>query len=635
MIVGTAGHIDHGKTTLIRALTGVDSDRLPEEKKRGITIDLGYAFLDSGAERIGFVDVPGHERLVRTMLAGATGIDFALLLVAADDGVMPQTREHLAIIAMLGLKRGAVLVTKIDRTDPSRVRAVCAEAKALLFGTPLADAPVLAVSAKTGEGIANLIELLHAAASQAVLNVQEGVGFRLAIDRAFTLPGVGTVVTGTVHAGSVAVGDELAIVPSPTATTVRVRSLHAQARLAQRAQIGQRCAVALAGVTKDQVARGQWLVSPAVAVCTDRVDASVTVWRDETSAMRSGTSVQVHIGAAMVPATVVLLDFDSLLPEHNGRVQLVLRRNIGAWIGDHIVLRDETARRTVAGGLVLDPMASARYRRTPRRLSELDALALSTAAQRHQALLRIAQYGIDLRKLRTVEGLLIDPFDPAANDAVIVRDKHAEHALDPVHAAAAEERALATLAAYHESRPNEVGPDAARFRRLAVPRLSQPLWRALLERLRSAGKVTVRGAFVQLPTHCAHLSQQEEHIAQLLMPILLGAEFDGVWVRALAREAEQPESLVRLTVASLCRRGELHQVVSDLIYPASTITTLARVVRRIAVDNAGQVTAAAFRDATQLGRKRAVQILEHFDRIGVLRRVGDVHKLRTDSVLSS
>jgi selenocysteine-specific elongation factor len=218
MIVGTAGHIDHGKTTLVRALTGVDTDRLPEEKARGISIELGYAFLDvPGGERIGFIDVPGHERLVHTMLAGATGIDFALLLVAADDGVMPQTREHLAVLSLLGLTRAAVVITKCDRVEGARVAQVKTEVEALLSGSPLARAPVMAVSAATGEGLAALRECLFEAARHPAVRRTEGHAFRLAVDRAFTLAGVGTVATGTVHAGRVAVGDTLALCPSPAA----------------------------------------------------------------------------------------------------------------------------------------------------------------------------------------------------------------------------------------------------------------------------------------------------------------------------------------------------------------------------------------------------------------------------------
>ena len=254
MIVGTAGHIDHGKSTLVAALTGIESDRLPEEKKRGISIELGYAWLEvPGGEgrRIGFVDAPGHERLVHTMLAGASGIDFALLLVAADDGPMPQSREHLAALSLLGLDRGAALITKCDLVDDARLDDVRAQVAALLRGTPLEGAPILPVSARTGEGLDAVRDLLYTAAAEHVGRGADDRAFRLAADRVFTLDGVGVVVAGTVHAGSVRAGDELLIVPSPRPLRVRVRGVHVHDRRADRASAGQRCALALAGVNRD------------------------------------------------------------------------------------------------------------------------------------------------------------------------------------------------------------------------------------------------------------------------------------------------------------------------------------------------------------------------------------------------
>lgn len=262
MLIGTAGHIDHGKTALVRALTGVDADRLPEEKARGITLDLGYAYvpLPDGTV-LGFVDVPGHERLVHNMLAGATGIDFVLLVVAADDGPMPQTREHLEILDLLGLARGAVALNKTDLVDASRLAAATAEVEALLAGTGLAGSPVFPVSARTGEGIEVLRRHLEAAVASTPARETRG-RFRLAIDRSFTLAGAGTVVTGTVFSGVVRVGDRLTL--SPAGTPVRVRSIHAQNRPADEGRAGERCALNLSGVEREAVRRGEWVLDPAL-----------------------------------------------------------------------------------------------------------------------------------------------------------------------------------------------------------------------------------------------------------------------------------------------------------------------------------------------------------------------------------
>ena len=629
MIVGTAGHIDHGKTTLVRALTGVDTDRLPEEKQRGVSIELGYAFLDTPAgARIGFIDVPGHERLVHTMLAGATGIDFALLLVAADDGVMPQTREHLAVLSLLGIHRGLVVVTKCDRADAARVQAVMDEAHALLALTPLAGAPVLPVSAQTGEGLAALKEALFQAAHGTGAHARETEAFRLAVDRAFTLDGVGTVVTGTVHAGRVNVGDELQLVPG--ARRARVRSLHAQNRAVTTAHAGQRCAVALAGVDKHEIERGQWLAEPAMAMATERVDVQLTLWHGEAKALRSGTTVHAHLGSASVLAAVAVLDPAVLEPGQSGRVQLVLHRPLGAWHGDRVVLRDASASRTLAGGQVLDPCAPVRYRRTPQRLAELDAMSLPTAQERLIALLAMAPQGLDLRRFVAAQGTAVGGLPP---DALRHTDAHGDMALGSLQTLQARERVAQVLATYHTTHTEELGPDSARLRRLSLPRLPEPLWRALLARLQADGQVQVRGAFVHLPEHGVRLSATEERLAQKVATPLRAAGFEGAWVRDLARDSAEPEALVRVTLVRLSQRGELYQVVKDLYYPPSTMAQLAAIARGVAARNGGAVGAAGFRDATGLGRKRAIQILEHFDRIGLLRRVGDVHWLRADSQL--
>lgn len=643
MIVGTAGHIDHGKTTLVRALTGVDTDRLPEEKRRGISIELGYAFLEVGgpqAEPIGFIDVPGHERLVHTMLAGATGIDAALLLVAADDGPMPQTREHLAVLSLLGIGRGLVAITKADRVPPERVAAVRQQVAALLAPTPLREAPVMVVSAARGQGVEALKDrLLTLAAAQADTR-RDALAFRLAVDRVFTLTGVGTVVTGSVHAGRVRVGDVLALqrVGGGGPREVRVRGVHAQNREVTEAHAGQRCALALAGTPKDEVARGDWVCAPAVAAaCSARIDVQLGVWHEEAQALRSGTPVHVHLGAAATLGSVAVLQApgggDALRPGEQGLVQLVLHTPLGAWHGDRVVLRDASASRTLAGGVVLDPFAPTRYRRTPQRLAELQALALPDAEARLHALLEVAPQGVDLRRFAAAQGLAPEALPPLPEAALRHHDALHELALGAPHAAAGRERVLQALADFHAAHPDELGPDAARLRRLALPRWTEPLWRTLLAQLLASNELTQHGAFVHRPEHALRLSAADERIAQKIAPLLSQAGFEGAWARDLARDAREPEPLLRTTVARLAQRGELHQVVKDLVYPHATLAQLAHIARDAAQAQGGDLSAAAFRDATHLGRKRAIQVLEYFDRIGLLRRHGDLHRLRADSGL--
>ena len=633
MIVGTAGHIDHGKTTLVRALTGVDTDRLPQEKQRGISIELGYAFLPvPGSEApLGFIDVPGHERLVHTMLAGASGIDFALLLVAADDGPMPQTREHLAILSLLGIAQGAVVITKIDRVDAARLHAVQTQVQALLQGTTLQHAPLLPVSAIDGQGLADLRGLLLDAARRQGAREGEGGAARMAVDRVFTLAGIGTVLTGTVHAGRIDEGDEMQLVPGRA--VARVRSVHAQNRAVPHARSGQRAALNVPTLSRQQVQRGQWLVAPTVALQTTRLDVQLSLWHGEARALRSGTQVHVHLGAADVLGSVAVLgEGDVIAPGGSGLAQLVLQQPVGAWWGDRVVLRDAAASSTLAGGAVLDPFAPRRYRRTPQRLAELQALRQADPEQRALALLSIATQGVDLWQFAQAAGVDPQRFAPTLPEGALQARAPGQHAaLGPAQALAARAQVLATLGRFHQQHPDDPGPDAARLRRLALPRLAESLWRALLERLLAEAALSRSGAFLHLTEHGVRLSATEQRLAQKIAPWLALAAFEGAWVRDLARDCGESEALVRMTLARLAQRGELHQVVKDLYYDEATILRLAGIVRALSAAQRDEVSAGCFRDATHLGRKRAIQILEYFDRIGMLRRVGDVHRLRPDS----
>jgi selenocysteine-specific elongation factor len=313
MIVGTAGHIDHGKTSLVKALTGVDTDRLKEEKARGISIELGYAYLPlRGGEVLGFVDVPGHERFVDHMVAGATGIDYVLLVIAADDGPMPQTLEHLDIVELLGVRTGAVAMTKIDRVDDARREECRAQIGSLLQNTSLAGVPVFPVSSVSGEGLDALKEHLTREASSFAGRRSGGASFRLAVDRCFTLDGVGTVVTGTVSSGEVRVGDEVVVTPS--GRTARVRSLHAQNRASTAGRCGERCALALAGLAKNDIARGEWIVAPRLHAPTSRFESRLRLSPRESRSLAHWSPVHLHLGTEHVMARVALLEGETLAP---------------------------------------------------------------------------------------------------------------------------------------------------------------------------------------------------------------------------------------------------------------------------------------------------------------------------------
>jgi len=629
MIVGTAGHIDHGKTSLVRALTGVDTDRLPEEKKRGITIELGYAAMPvPGAEPIGFVDVPGHEKLVRTMVAGASGIDHALLLVAADDGVMPQTAEHLTILSLLGVRHGAAVITKTDRVDAAVVSQRRAEVQALLANSSLADSPVFEVAALRGNGIEALRSHLLQAAAATTQRQASHAAFRMALDRVFTLDGIGTVLAGSIAAGQVRVGDSLCLA-NDASRTWRVRSLQSHGREVPAARAGQRCAIALAGLERQAVQRGQTLCDPAIAQHSLRLDVWLEVAASEAKPLRAGTQVHLHLGTQEVMASVAVLGASQIAPGAAALAQLVTREPVHAWWGDRFVLRDASASRTVAGGSVLDAQAPARYRQTPQRLAWLETQREPDALRRLQAALAHAPFGIDRPAWLRNAGLA----DAALNTGDL------QHAVCGagwiIGAAALQANASAVLdelRQFHQKYPEDIGPDVKRARRLALPRMPEPLWHALLAQLVAAGQLVRRAGFVSLPEHGAQLRDAERVVAQRALPMLLQGRFDPPWVRDIAGSTRIPETQVRNVLARLAKGGEVFQIVKDLFYHPQVVQELADLARRIE-QREGEVLAASFRDATGLGRKRAIQILEFFDRIGFLRRVGDTHLLRPGTPL--
>ncbi|HYM72641.1 MAG TPA: selenocysteine-specific translation elongation factor, partial [Stellaceae bacterium] len=369
MILATAGHIDHGKTALVRALTGIDADRLPEEKRRGLTIDLGFAYttLADGTE-LGFVDVPGHERFLPNMLAGVLSIDRVLLIVAADDGPRPQTLEHLDVIELIGIREVTGVITKIDRVDGERQDAVAAELAALFERSGHGGSPILAVSSRTGAGIPALADHLRerAAAADAERAARPPEGrFRLPVDRMFSLPGIGMVVTGTAASGEVAPGDRLML--SPRGIEVRVRGVHAHNRPVERAAAGERCALNIVGNFPDgaEPGRGDWIVAPALHAPTARIDVALTVSRAAPVPLRSGLPVHVHLGTEDRVGRVAILGRRTLAAGEQGFVQLNLDRPVGALWGDRVVLRDHGAIHTLAGGQVIDPFPPRRGRARP------------------------------------------------------------------------------------------------------------------------------------------------------------------------------------------------------------------------------------------------------------------------------
>jgi selenocysteine-specific elongation factor len=625
VIVGTAGHIDHGKTTLVKALTGVDADRLKEEKERGITIDLGYAYspLPNG-EVLGFIDVPGHEKLVHNMLAGATGIDFVLLTVAADDGPMPQTREHLAILNLLGLSRGAVALTKIDCVPEQRVAQAQAEIKSLLQGTPLADSPIFPLSAVSGAGVNALREHLDKVAATLPPRAAAG-NFRLGIDRCFTLTGTGTVVTGTVFSGTVRVGDQLLL--SPAGIPVRVRSIHAQNRASETGLTGQRCALNLAGTDfdKQDVRRGDWIVADSAHGPAQRLDVRLHLLAGADKPLRHWSPVHFHLGAVDVMARVALLEQDKLEPGANGLAQIVLDRTIGALCGDRFIIRDQSASRTIGGGRVLDPFPPERKRRTPERLAMLAALERPSAHAALQGLLDATPGGVDLARFALSCNISAVELEALRRDvamAVVGGTAFAVQVWESLRQAV-----LDTLAEAHWLSPDVLGPDAGKLRRLAAPHLPRATFASLLGQLREEGRILQNGPWLHLPEHHITLAAGEQIIWDRLKPLLLDQLFQPPRVRDLANTLKVDEARMRLLMQQLAAMGEVYRVAHDHFFMPQSLERLEAIVREISAEH-GSVTAALFRDRIGTGRKLAIQILEFFDAGAITRRAGDAHYLR-------
>jgi selenocysteine-specific elongation factor len=628
MIIGTAGHIDHGKTSLVRALTGVDTDRLKEEKERGISIELGFAYSTVAVgETLGFIDVPGHERLVHTMVAGAGGIDFALLVVAADDGVMPQTREHLCILELLGVRRGAVALSKTDRVDEARSQAVAAQIRALLSPTVLHDAPLFALNSAAPEdpGVAALRAHLIRIAAKGPMRSEEGL-FRLAVDRVFTLPGHGTVVTGTALSGRVHVGDTIMVMPA--GTPVRVRSIHAQNHDWEFGRAGQRCALNLTGIDKAALTRGDWLADSRAFSPSSRLDVQLR-WLSGSATLTNRVPLHVHIGTAHRVAHVVLLEADKLIAGDNTRAQLMFDSVVCAAPGDAFIVRDAQARNTVGGGVVIDPDAPARRRRSPERLAYLAAVQRMLLGEGIEPLLENSPQGMDMRVLVRLTGLaperIVLPAQARIVDSaarrVVILDSHWQHLC---------RRALNALQSFHLQQPDEPGIDRGRLRRMAVPTVTDAVWRALINELMQKQLVQQSEFWLHVPEHRVALSERERDLAQKLQSALAAGHFDPPWVRDLALAMRVDDDEVRVVLRKCTVGREVYQVVPDLFYHRESIRELARKLRGL-YEHHGYVEAADFRDSIGLGRKRTIQVLEFFDRVGYTRRTPRGRVLRADS----
>ena len=639
MIIGTAGHIDHGKTALVRALTGIETDRLKEEKARGITIELGYAYqpLDAAqpdGARIGFVDMPGHERFIPTMLAGATGIGFALLVVAADDGVMPQTREHLQILQLLQMQQGAVALSKTDLVGDDRIAQVTQEIRQLISNTALAEVPILPVSSVSGSGMAALKECLFTAAQRwhQQKNQPTAAPFRLAVDRCFSLEGRGTVVTGTVHAGGLRVGDSINLLssqPDGRVLTARVRSMHALDRSVDHCATGQRVALNLVGLERSEIHRGDWVVDTAVTHRSERVSIALSLLPG-VKPLKHWSPVHIHAGSVHTTAHVALLEGDRLEAGASMLAELALDVPLHLCHGDRIVLRDASAQTTIGGAEVLDVFPPARAKRSTQRLALLHAQRGTTAAQALAATLDIELRGIDLTQFAANRNLSADTLQMLLQQTAAMHFSVAGsiYACTQQHWQQMQQAVLDALEKFHLREPDNAGVERERLRRVCLPTLGSTQFAALIQRLIETQQISVvQQIFLALPQHRIAFTENEQQSWQRLQPLLAAAPFQPPRVRPLAVTLGLQEEQMRQLLGKSARLGLTLRVAHDHYFLDAAVRALADHVL-VLTDRDGEATVAPFRDRIGTGRKLAVEILEFFNRIGFTRRIQDRHLIR-------
>ncbi|MCU7785756.1 selenocysteine-specific translation elongation factor [Lelliottia amnigena] len=610
MIIATAGHVDHGKTTLLQAITGVNADRLPEEKKRGMTIDLGYAYWPQPDGRVlGFIDVPGHEKFLSNMLAGVGGIDHALLVVACDDGVMAQTREHLTILHLTGNPQLTVALTKADRVDESRINEVRQQLQAILQEYGFANAPVFVTVATEGRGIDELRAHLQQLSSREQTRDHR---FRLAIDRAFNVKGAGLVVTGTALSGEVKVGDSLWL--TGVNKPMRVRGLHAQNQPSEQAHAGQRIALNIAGdAEKEQLNRGDWLLSDAPPEPSERVIVSLQTH----TPLTQWQPLHIHHAASHVTGRVSLLE--------NDLAELVFDTPLWLADNDRLVLRDISARTTLAGARVVTLNPPRRGKRKAEYLQWLTALALTENDSAALAV-HLERGAVNLADFAWARQLSDDGLQRLSQQPDFIQAGN--NLLNATVAARWQRKVLTTLATYHEQHQDEPGPGRERLRRMALPMEDDALVLLLIEKMRESGVIQSHHGWLHLPNHKAGFTPEQDAIWQKAAP-LFGDE--PWWVRDLAQKTGTDEQLMRQVLRHSAQQGLITAIVKDRYYRNDRIVTFANLIRELDQEK-GSTCAADFRDRLNVGRKLAIQILEYFNRIGFTRRRGNDHLLR-DSLL--
>ncbi len=630
LIIGTAGHIDHGKTVLVKALTGRDTDRLAEEKERGISIDLGFApMVLSDGSTVGIVDVPGHENFVRNMMAGATGVDLALLVVAADDGVMPQTREHLAILDLLGVSRGVVAITKIDAVEPDLIPLVEDEVGELLEGTPLEGSPVVPVSGITGEGIDELRSVIERQAAQVHLK-DEALPARLPVDRVFTLRGIGTVVTGTLWSGSISTGQRLELLPR--GDEVRVRSLEVHDSERELVYAGERVAVNLAGVARDQVLRGDVLAEPGYLRPTYMIDARVRLLRDWPKQVKRGARIRFHHGTREILGRLYPLEGDLLRPGESRQAQLRLEEVVVVAPGDRFVVRSYSPVTTIGGGAVVDAHPSKHKVKDPNAVRQFGELESGEAAAVVRVLLERREEPASREALALASGFAPEVVEEGLKDltgsgqAISLGEKSAQVFLSAAKYQAFTDEITGALHDFHEAKPLSEGIAKETLKKQVLASWDTRSADILMDALSAGGIIETSGKVVRLPGASAAVTSEQETMLSSIVQRIDAHPVSPPTVSELSNEL----GLTRQAIAELLgiaeKDGRLVRVSPDLYFSPGAVSRVETELRS-SIGPQG-ITVSEFRESVGTSRKYALPLLEYFDRNRVTVRVGDVRKLR-------
>lgn len=639
VIVGTAGHIDHGKTSLVKALTGVDADRLKEEKERGITIDIGFADLTVGDTHFGFVDVPGHERFVKNMLAGAHGIDLVMLVVAADESVMPQTREHFDICRLLEVKSGLVVITKADLVDEEFLQLVESEVAEFVAGSFLEGAPVLRVSSRSGAGVDELKKTLAMLASK-VQERDDAAVARLPIDRVFTIKGFGTVVTGTLIAGRIRAGDELEVLPSAGRRS-RARGLQVHGKSTTEAFAGERTAINLQGIDLDEVERGQTLAPAGRLRASSMLDVRLQLLKSAPRSLRTRSRVRLHIGTAEVLARVVLLGQSELAAGAECFAQLRLESQTLALPGDHFIIRSYSPAVTIGGGTVVDALPQKhRLREAAQAASQLEKLAAAhlaaNDAERIALLVEMAgEHGMSHAEIAARSGSPDEAIKRAA-DAMTKSRRAVAASSNPlllVERSAFEElakRVRALLKEFHQKSPLESGMGREEIREKIFAHLPPEIFRAVVTQLVERNEVAAEKDLLRLASHRIALSAEEQAAKDHLAALFATAGLQPMSLEeAIAKAGPQfgiDAARAQRFAQMLINSGELVRV-AELIFHRSALDGLRQTLQKFKAEHGAKLDVGAFKDLTGISRKYAIPLLEYLDRQRVTRRAGDAREI--------